>query len=635
MKGVVVGADLMYRKDGSLAPIEINTNVGWDNTNRAEEASKVFDVTDLVKFINNNNIEKVYLEGDISYRIQKLLKAVLGSSVEVNTVGAKELETLEDSDSILSIRTSYSDEALVDSFCRDKIAFLKSLEGTDLACEYLLKTADGFEGNITNVEEDYPAGIPNFILKYRYPNYNKKEYPKLLRFESLEDLKDYAEDMPEDFFLMPYYFCKNELYNDRIKLIRNFNIYVADKEGGLESIEVGKYTKVCGKLDLENVKYLEAGELNSENRSMFLTTDWFATSMRNEAALLDKGDLVWMADGSWKPIEEVKVGDYVKSLEVPAKQGYNTSKHTGNYGISVEQLEQETHYVENEVTAIENLHRFDTIVKFKFVDGSDWYDTEMSSYPTVNAKEQVEFKTLNTLKAGDSVILISLEESESPKFLVKEIAEIKKERKLLEEGYSLGLKGSHLFISRTQGEEQAYASIEHNETLTEQCQFVVIWGYNGNPGTVPALVFTGDSPETHQVFTPSGGTPQPYPSQVFWIQGNSDGLTVNAKITESEIIENVGLLLDQIAMSPGCLDYIAEGFKVSDLSGDGMWWDRYGRQCSEGTEAWRRELKRHGDQQIGVSTWDGFQTENIGYVGYQTVQTVQAVAYDVYLSMKS
>lgn len=644
MKGVVVGADLMYRKDGSLAPIEINTNIGWDNTNRAEEASKVFDVTDLVKFINDNNIKKVYLEGDIRYRIQELLKAALGSSVKVNTIGAKELETLEDSDSILSIRTSYSDEALVDSFCRDKIAFLESLKGTDLACEYLLKTADGLEGNITSVEEDYPAGVPNFILKYRYPNYNKKEYPKLLRFENLNDLQDYAEDMPEDFFLMPYYFCENELYSNRIKLIRNFSIYVANKEGGLESIEIGKYTKVCGKLDLDSTKYLKTGELSSKNRSMFLTTDWFATNMRNEAALLDKGDLVWMANGSWKPIEKVKVGDYVKSLEVPAKQGYNTSKHTGNYGVSVEQLEQETHYVENEVTAVENLHRFDTVVKFKFTDGSDWYDTEMSSYPTVNAEEQVEFKTLDTLKVGDRVILISLEKSESPKFLVKEIADIKKERKLLEEGYSLELKGSHLFISRTRGEEQAYASIEHNETTTRTCQIVVIWKGSVNDAFyyVPSLVFTEDSTLEFEAFMPNGITPASSLSEVATIEGETSGgeVVINAQIVESKIQGNIGMLKPTIEIESTCIADLEAGFKVSDLRGNGKWWEQYGRQCSVGEKQWEEILSFDGNRKIEISANEYGTPIYDGFVDISESETfealrIQAVTYDIQLSRKS
>ena len=44
MKAVLVGTDLMYRKDGSLAPIEINTNVGWDEANRVEKEEDVWNL---------------------------------------------------------------------------------------------------------------------------------------------------------------------------------------------------------------------------------------------------------------------------------------------------------------------------------------------------------------------------------------------------------------------------------------------------------------------------------------------------------------------------------------------------------------------------------------------------------------
>lgn len=465
MKAVLVGTDLMYRKDRSLAPIEINTNVGWDEANRVESENEIWDLTDLVDYINSHNIEEIVFLPGTATRIIPALRELLPEIVIKIT-----REEEEDTENKLIIRTDYSDEALVDSFCRDKIDFLKSIEGTDLTCEYLLKTEGGFEGNITSVETEYPAGVPNFILKYRYPNYNKSEYPKLYRFNSIEDLMDFAdsEEMPEDFFLMPYYFCEDELWEGRrIPLIREWSFFVANSEGSLDSVEIGRYTKLCGDLDLEKVGDW-TGELDTEYREMFLSTDWYQKASK-EVALLDEGDLVWMADGSWKEIKDLKVGDLVKSLEIPAKEGYSTNTHTGKYGISVEELENETSYVENEVTSIDKLRRFDTVVTFKFTDGTDWYDTAYSSYPTVNTEGEVEFKILDNIKEGDQIILISIEDTESPKFEVKEISNVKVERKLLESGYTVELNGSHLFISRTSEDAQAYAAIEHNKTEFASC----------------------------------------------------------------------------------------------------------------------------------------------------------------------
>ena len=462
MKAVLVGTDLMYRKDGSLAPIEINTNVGWDEANRVEKEEDVWNLEDLVNFIISKAITEVDFLPGTATRIMSKLQELVGPDVQVKIVN--DSQEIADSDTNLIIRTGYNDEALVDSFCRDKIDFLKSLQGTPLACEFLLKTAEGFEGEITSVETEYPEDVPNFILKYRYPNYDKSEFPKLYRFHSMKELLSFAEGMSEDFFLMPYYYCKDKLWNNRrILLVREWSFFVANNEGGLDSIEIGRYTKVCDDLTEMSAEVLSNGEFSASCRSMFLSTDWYNKNLRSEVALLDKGDLVWMSDGSWKAIEDIQLGDKVKSLEIPEKEGYDSDNHTGNYGITVEELETETRYIGNTITAIHKLGRFDNIVTFTFTDDTDWYDTDYSSYPTVNAEGEVEFKTLKRIQKGDKVILINIKDIESPKFVVKEVKTISTTRRLLNSGYTVELDGSHLFISRTSSDQQAYAAIEHNE----------------------------------------------------------------------------------------------------------------------------------------------------------------------------
>ena len=472
MKAVLVGTDLMYRKDGSLAPIEINTNVGWDETNRVEPLDEIWDLTDLVSYINSHNIEDIVFLPGTAVKIRSKLQELLPEKpIRFSLTEEEDLENK------LIIRTHYSDEALVDSFCRDKIGFLESIKTTSSACEYLLKTETGFEGEITSVETGYPAGVPNFILKYRYPNYDKHVYPKLYRFNSMEELEAFAnsEAMPEDFFLMPYYFCENKLWeNRRIPLIREWSFFVANSEGSLDSVEIGRYTKLCGDFDLEKVGDW-SGELDITYREMFLSTVWYQEPRPSEVALLDEGDLVWMADGSWKEIKDLKVGDLVKSLEIPAKEGFNLKNHIGNYGISVEELESSTRYIENRVTAIESSRRFDNILTFAFTDGTDWNDTAYSSYPTVNDAGEVEFKVLEDIAVGDRIVLVSIDNLESPEFVVKEVSKIITERKLLESGYTVELNGSHLFISKRPEDLQAYAAIEHNDYEWGDCTEILLF----------------------------------------------------------------------------------------------------------------------------------------------------------------
>ena len=460
MKAVLVGTDLMYRKDGKLVPIEINTNVGWDEKNRVESEENIWQLEALAAYVKEHNIKELEFLPGIAQKIldnsEKIQELFAGVTIKVNCS-----RYIADSDSRLIIRSDYSAEALVDAWCRDKIAFLQSLEGTDLAIEYLLKTSEGLSGNISSVETEYPEDIPNFIMKYRYPQYDKNVYPKLYRFTSREDLVSFAESMPEDFFLMPYYFCKDKLFNkNRIQLVREWSLFIVNAEGSVDSVELGRYTKVCGPLT-SKVKYEDIGELKEGYRSQFLTTGWIDRMDDDNCTVLDSCDLVWMSDGSWKVAKNLKKGDIVKSLDIPVQEGYSSTNHEGNYGTLVENLKEEATYVDNKIIGLVKVAEFADIVKFVFTDGTDWYDTADSSYPTVSSINTVEFKKLSNIKAGDQVILISTE-NDTPTFIEKEVESVSRERKLLDSGYRVSVNGSHLFISKTSEDQQAYAAIEHN-----------------------------------------------------------------------------------------------------------------------------------------------------------------------------
>ena len=114
MKAVLVGTDLMYRKDGSLAPIEINTNVGWDEANRVEKEEDVWNLEDLVNFIISKAITEVDFLPGTATRIMSKLQELVGPDVQVKIVD--DSQEIADSDTNLIIRTGYNDEALVDSF---------------------------------------------------------------------------------------------------------------------------------------------------------------------------------------------------------------------------------------------------------------------------------------------------------------------------------------------------------------------------------------------------------------------------------------------------------------------------------------------------------------------------------------
>ena len=455
MRGVLIGADLMYRQDGRLVPIEINTNVGWDVESRVESREEVFDLDAIQTYVTLHNIEKIYLEGTLAKEAGGTFEEVFPNMVEY--VRPAEFEERANEEGVLAIRTFYNDEAFVDSFCRDKINFLEAIKNKDFGSEYLLKTAEGFEGEITKVDDN--GNLPNFILKYRYPRYDRVNYPALYKFNSVEELRAFAEsnDMQEDFFLMPFYVNVEKLYNGRIQLIRNWSIFVANEDGDLDSIEIGNYTKLCGKLDEEQLVW--DGNKLIEGRKMFITNLW--VSRLSGDVMADSDDLVWMADGSWKEVKDLQVGDQIKSLDVPTEGDVDITQHSEvDYNISLEEFKDLVSFRTNEVVSIQPRIGFYDVIRMYFTDGTDWFDIATSSYPILDPEDgTVMFRNIGHLKAGDQVILMSNEDDIN--LQVREIERMEVER-LEFEGYIISTDGSHLVLTRTSDDSEAYISIEHN-----------------------------------------------------------------------------------------------------------------------------------------------------------------------------
>lgn len=463
MKAVLIGADLMYRQDGKLVPIEINTNTAWDAENRVEESyEEIFDFESFKAYLDQNKIKEVWIDGAIS----PILIEYFGRRKGINIVrkSDEELAEAEDKDGLLLLRTSYSDEALVDSFCRDKALFLDAIKDFDFGCDYVLKTDEGLEGSIAEIVDN--GDYPNFILKYRYPYYDTDEYPKLLKLSSQRELKKFlkSEEMPVDYILMPFYFNADKLWEQegekRIKFFRHFSMFTLVDGSSLEAVPVGTYTKLCGNLENIKCKYSSLGVLDSESRQAFLDT-W--TTRAVEDVLAEKGDLVLMADDTWKPVEELEVGDEIKSLDIPNEGDVDIRKHTGDYNVNYDTFVEESSYGIGEITAIRKSSRVITKVGLVFTDGTDWWDTANSSYPTLDPEDEtIYFKTLDMMVSGDKVILLKAENTENPEFEVKELEKIERSRQAVE-GYGLSVDGSHLFLTKAPDEESAYVSIEHNE----------------------------------------------------------------------------------------------------------------------------------------------------------------------------
>ena len=225
MRTVLLGTDFMYNKEGQLIPIEINTAVGWHN-NKLESDDEVFNLSNLITFINNNSFTKITYVGNIDKLNNELINLTTNLSlvyeyvrVDRNSITIPEVE---DGDDILIIRSAYDATTIVDeTYCADKIEFLKLIESQTFDSQFAYLNDNGeLINNITEINDN--GGHPNFILKSRHPSYDKNIYPRLFKVSTLEELSVILQNVTSEYFLMEYHFNLEKTYqNHMIKHMYN------------------------------------------------------------------------------------------------------------------------------------------------------------------------------------------------------------------------------------------------------------------------------------------------------------------------------------------------------------------------------------------------------------------------------
>ena len=480
MKGVFLGSDFMYRQDGKLVPIEINTNIAVDSSKILEEYDIAFNAKGLADFVTKRaNIAEIFVEGRLAEEFKNTIDRWSGSEfkdIRVEIVNnLKDLDKIEDTDSILKIRTNYSDDALVDAYCRDKIEFLKLNQTESFGQSFIWKNSDGIlEGSVDIVNN---GNHPNLIVKHRYPQYSQ-DYPQLLRFETEAGIQDWAEkNLENDYYVTPFLYNEDNLLefpngHKRLLVYRHIAILITDGEQ-LISIPIGAYTKWCNDLILENpsLDMYEDGVLKEDYRQYYLSKNTVENDLfdKNQDLLAEKDDEILMADGTWKKVQDLKEGDKVRSLKVEGKGGADIHDHVVDYNESLEEFEAETEFEEAEIVQFRGpVEGYANYVRFEFEDGVTWNDTANSSYLILDPEDQtVRFQTLNNIEVGDTLLLLDVAAVDKPVYLQKVITAISKKREFIE-GYGLTLDGSHIFLSREPGIPEMFASIEHNVNCTEK-----------------------------------------------------------------------------------------------------------------------------------------------------------------------
>jgi len=463
MRTVLIGSDFMYDKDGNLKPIEINTSTSTSK-NKLEsprgDMDFIFNPETLISFINDNNFtEVVYIgvEPEMSTFLSDVCTSINIDYEFVQTVGYSiTVPYVEDSETKLIIRQSYDTTALVDdTYCRDKIEFMKLIQEQPYGSQFAYKDENGnLVSNITTIEDN---GIhPNFILKSRYPDYDKSIYPKLYKVSNQEELDVIMENVNETYFLMPYYFNQSKVVNNKITKIRSLNILYPPT---LESFALGQYTDTTLRYITDVTYNPNTFELDNEFNRIYVTSD----KGFNMPKLIDT-DLVQLADGTFKTALELQIGDELKTIIVPNADNVSYMTSRVNYEIDIDTFLSGAIYTTNTVKAkfrIENKAVMSTIT---FTDNSTWQDTANSLYLVVN-NDDVKFLGINQLVAGDLVVLIDTTNTTTVQSITKEVQSVLTEDSDFY-GWVISVDKTHIFLTKTaEGISDSlfnYATLEHN-----------------------------------------------------------------------------------------------------------------------------------------------------------------------------
>ena len=272
------------------------------------------------------------------------------------------------------------------------------------------------------------------------------------------------QNLTYGYFLMEYHLNLNKLYENHIVIYRNLSLLFPPN---LNSMPIGSYKKISIKnIDELSIFDVNTFEILQNDRVKYFTKEGGI----NRPKLLDT-DQVEMADGSFKTGEDLAVGDYVKTIDIP-----NLNNITEN--ITYDEFISGTTCSSNKIIYKFRVDKLVDYVTITFTDGTTWEDTKNSSYLIVR-DNIVMFKYLDVedlkdgIKIGDKIILIS----SCDKDMVSVLKEISSSiiTKQFFGGWEITVETEHLFLTKSEESNLSYVAIEHNYTPCYGAQDCTNW----------------------------------------------------------------------------------------------------------------------------------------------------------------
>lgn len=458
MKAVLIATDYIKTPTNDYKVLEINTNASL------LEDMNLLDWTGITNFIQNNSFTNVHCiaptyDKRFSNKLNEICTTIGGIQFQAYETGDSSITVpyIEDNDDSLILRLSFDTTAIVDDeYAKDMYGLLRAIEEQTFKPKtYIPNVVDDFA---TIDDFSYTLDTPNFIIKKRYPNYDKNLYPKLYKIENLVGLNALKLEVNDDTEFLQE-FVDSEILIDKRTIIRGIDIiYGAD----LNTISMGAY-KIASSV-VENIwenTFNETGKLASKDRPKYIT--YFTNASDRSAYIYDGDQEVLMADGTRKQFTELEVGDSVKSISIATlpldETEYKVSEWSGSHTEFIANFAVSETAVVVKTTQTQNTF----FIRITLEDSITWDDLPGTEI-LIREDDIIRFTIVNELQIGDVMELFS---TESETVVSKTITNLEVTFKENTEVGTIDVEPLDLFLPLVSNQ---FAIIQHNACNTNFCR---------------------------------------------------------------------------------------------------------------------------------------------------------------------
>lgn len=474
MKGVIVGTDLLQDENGELKVLEINTSVGL-----YQDGNQYLDLTEFFNILNSNSINELHFifnESDVNiqntknYQSQNLgngtnqytqftFRHMLETNCVSNGIVYHEYEVpnnaitvpyIEDTDNKFILRLSYDSTAVIDSeYCGDKYNFQELISGATFSINTYSSSPDL---NINTFNEIMSGGTPNAIVKYRYPDYDKKQYPEVYILSDETQLTNLKNSLPTDYYLQEYVYGELNIVNGRNSVIRSIDIIYG---GELTVCHLGSYT--ASSLVRNDVWVDEVDELTGKitNKSRVKYINGFTTDSNRIVYHVDDDTKVVSSVDTLLDMSQIEVGTQLKTVNIT-----NLPDQAEFFTSSLSETENGLTFGTTTVQQLKSQTYDGLFLNIQLEDGTSWSDVPGTNvYVEHSGSNVTSFKRVNTLTVGDKILSLANNDNTISSIEITGIT-VTYENKTI---YEVDVEESDLFLTSI-GDENSVLKlmIQHN-----------------------------------------------------------------------------------------------------------------------------------------------------------------------------